>query len=309
MNRIILSLLLLPLLIFAQSSAIKALEQQQNRYQKQILLEKTKLDSLNRELNTILAQIDSLNEQNASKNDISDLQAKSLSISKNVVASQTQIKALNKKIESVNKKLFKRYSRQIDSLNRVLSTEKDAQKREQITRELKLLTQKRIAVSPALKQFSFDPRKLFAINLRATKDSLKRAIIKDYIRNAINEVDTTLMNLNLKKQELINMKRLQEKAASFMDEVSDNQLYTSLPLKRGATGSFDLSAQSSGSRSLDAAATIEQLLTDLPDFNSFINQSMVAGDASKLDSVLTRIDATGKILSAYRAYLLEKLNQ
>ncbi len=309
MNRIILSLLLFPLLIFAQSSAINALEQQQNRYQKQILLEKTNLDSLNRELNTILALIDSLSEQNASKNDISDLQAKSLSISKNVVASQTQIKALNKKIESVNKKLFKLYSRQIDSLNRVLSTEKDEQKREQITRKLKMLTQKRIAVSPALKQFSFDPRKLFAINLRTTKDSLKRAIIKDYIRNAINEVDTTLMNLNLKKQELINMKRLQEKAVSFMDEVSDNQLYTSLPLKRGATGMADFSTESSGSRALNSATAIEQLLTDLPDFNSFINQSLVAGDASKLDSVLTKIDATGKILSAYRAYLLEKLNQ
>jgi hypothetical protein len=137
--------------------------------------------------------------------------AASVTVSNNYESRQQKVNELNDKLDSVKKKLNEKYQFKIDSL-------RSAGDDSEVNTELIGYIEKKLAVSPEISALSVDPSKLLQVKPEVIQDSLQKVIYKDYIKNALNEVNNYLTLVNENYSEVNDIIRLQKKTERFLKE-------------------------------------------------------------------------------------------
>ncbi len=181
--------------------------------------EGNKLDSLKGKLNIQVNKINDEKEQkNPDKNKIKSLMASSVVISNEVDEQQKKVDNLKDKMDSMKKLLVEKYSVIVDSLNTLLKKDENVKDKEELKSEIFYFTEKRLKMYPAVKLLSFHPDKILQINMNEIKDTTEKKLYKEYLDNALDEVDNRLTGVTNKSDQISQMLNLQEKAKRFLEE-------------------------------------------------------------------------------------------
>jgi hypothetical protein len=77
-------------------------------------------------------------------------------------------------------------------------------------------------VAPKIYSLSFDPKRLIQHKPSSKNDSLEQKIFKEYLRNALQEVETQSMQLALLKNEIEEIVYLQNEADAFIEDIDSD---------------------------------------------------------------------------------------
>ncbi len=216
-------LLLLIFIIVRQHINAQTLNDVEKRYEtlkSNFVKEKLILDSLNQSLEERAELINE--EKGKSKPDqdkIYKLMAGSVTISKSVEYQQKIISKLEKTLEEIKQKLDYQYTLLIDSLKTLKQTAPKVSDVRDIDYQIISYIEKRLLVTPRIKQLSFIPEKILEIDLNKTRDTLQKNIYAEYLTVALNEVNNLLNQVNETNSEITQIITLHAKASKFLDEV------------------------------------------------------------------------------------------
>ncbi len=178
--------------------------------------EQIRLDSLTAQLKNKAKKINQeKNKKEIDKDNITDLMAKTITLTNKIRTRQDLVTNIEKKIEETKKILDAKYESIIDSLNNL----KLAQQSPEVDALILEFTQKRLLVSPRIYSLSLDPQKILQIDISASEDSIEKAIYEEYLINALSEVDSQLIQLKNSKEEIQQIVYLQQKANDFIDDI------------------------------------------------------------------------------------------
>jgi hypothetical protein len=291
------------------------LEKQYDTVLLKIINEKSRIDSLNTILNVRVEQIEK--EKNKSKVDearIKELMAQSVIITNQISQVDNKLRAMEKELSDKGRILEEKYTRIIDSLNNVLKQKKINGSIEEINALLLNTHQKKIIVSPYPKGLSFQPGKILFINLSETKDSVKKAIYIDYLKQTLVEVDDLLNDIQNKQEELKQINRLENLTKKFLAEAEfESGIKTS-----GKIGSTQYSQAGGELISADVRSAIN---TQSLSYFGIINQLSVlepfslktnrwqkeAGKKLSFGDYLKMLEDLQSILSQYRIMIVDKI--
>lgn len=145
---------------------------------------------------------------------------------------QNRVDRIEQEWVILQKQLHHKYSQRIDSLVRVSQVTTSNEKSKELERQIWELTQRRLWCSPAVRTLSFNTRLVQTISLASIQDTLEKAIQKDYLERALNEVVTRLSEIRQKRKEFAAIVRLQEKLETFVQEIAE-QNYSPLSRRTG----------------------------------------------------------------------------
>lgn len=315
-------------LIFLLCSVLPAQELIQNE-NRLVQLEEAKrindknLDSLNIQLENYLEKIDNKKAQRVqSKDEIASLMARAFSISKKIESKELQLKKIHNNLRAIKIYLNNQYTVLIDSLQQDLTSNKSIKDEQVLEEEFLRLIEKRMQVSPILQTLSFDPKKIQDIKISATEDSLEKAIYIDYLQSALNDIDSHLISIGKKQNELEGMIRLEKKADVFISDIEDSRIF----------GFYEKSGENSDNGGVDGHYNELVVNGRGKDYNSqidnfviLLNQLYKAGveidmphrdeslysgnEAQTLEQYLELVKKTRKYLEQYRKTVENKLNE
>jgi len=202
--------------------------EKENRFdqlQDDLALLQVKVDSLNTSLNTILNEIDQ--GKSAAQKDlkkIAGLMADGLTLSKAIETNQEQIYQKSSELSKIKRDLSEFYTEEIAKNKDRLAKANSEQEKENIEQQIFLLAGKRLIVSPVISGLKFNPEKIKQINLSQVDNEEEKTILKNYIENAIANIDSNISVLDLKESELEESQKLQEKADLFVDDVANSRI-------------------------------------------------------------------------------------
>lgn len=304
-----------------QSINAQTLNDVEKRYEAlkgNLVNEKHALDSLNQSLEERAELINE--EKSKSKPDqdkIYKLMAGSVTVSKSVELLQNKIFQLEKTLEETRNKLDYHYTELIDSLNAIKQTASKTNDVRDIEDRILNNIEKRLLITPRIKQLSFIPEKILKIDLNKTKDTLQRNIYTEYLTSALKEVDSLLIQVNETSSEITQIIALHRKASNFLDEVEfENQIrpvgttsirYTSTEVGiqlsdvKGSEFSSQLQSYVSLNNQLNISR-LHYLQTSSEKFTKINNEQVNLKDYQELLKELK------KRLSDYRTILSDKLS-
>jgi len=191
----------------------KKFEQLNNQYDKESLI----VDSLNSAFTKKAEQIDSEKKKNnPDKAFITELMASSVTISNNLEEHNNKVQKLEKELDNVKEQLNRIYIAKIDSLEALKKLGKEDE--DKLNEEILTYTGKRLLVAPRILSLSFNPDKVLRIDLNKTKDSKEKALYREYLNNALGEVNSLLNNVNQQSSEVDQIASLQSKTEKFLEE-------------------------------------------------------------------------------------------
>ena len=300
--------------LLAQTTPLSHLEAERQHLLEQSWQLSLKKQALNQRLRPLQIQIDSLQKAQANLQTINPRQKEALTYSQQIVLIQERLDSLHARLASVNARLFRVYSRQIDSLRQALQSAKKPAQKDILSTQIERLRRKRLQVSPELKTLSLNLENIRKLNLNQVQDSLKKAILIDYLQNALNEIDRQRQYLEIKGKELRQMQRLQQKALSFVEEIDDAQMTAAAPFQQNPK--TNMAPQTSDDRdgaasfmSTPSSASASGVVVDLPQIDRLINQSLQGQSPVPIDSALKAIERTRAMLKMYRQIIQDKLKQ
>lgn len=295
--------------VLAQDISLQQMELQ--RLEQSYAIEKSKLDSLNDNLQKLLIEIDVQKKQNSRDNDkISLLMADAHLVTKHVDKQSKVVNNLTAQIKKERLILYKKFTFTIDSLTQILPDVKDNQKIK-VGSELRKLSQKRALVSPALPLFSFDVQLIKRINSFNTKDDLEKSIYMDYLANALAEVDSNIAVIKSKTGEVSMMIRLDEQAEDFIDEIDGAQFLSSIEIENEANRPFRFNDNLSTGKEFGLANAILIIYEQLElAMSELIETPVIANfDSLASDEYLMLLQGTEKTLKLYRKIIQEKMDK
>jgi hypothetical protein len=201
--------------VYAQSleKLEKRFDQLNNQYDKESLT----VDSLKSVFSKKAEQIDfEKKKNNPDKTLITDLMASSIIVSNDLEEHNNKIQKLEKDLDNVKEQLNQIYLSKIDSLENLKKTGKEDENK--LDNEILLLTGKRLLVAPRILSLSFNPDKVLRIDLSKTTDPKEKALYKEYLNNALGEVNSLLGNVNKQSSEASQIADLQKKTERFLEE-------------------------------------------------------------------------------------------
>lgn len=206
--------------IHAQSAA--ELEEQYLLSTQSIRNERNVLDSLNRLMENTAKDI-----EREKKNSVPD-RAKIVKWMAHAVTISNQIKEQQKGItysetaeEEIRKRLERVYTQIIDSLKQLERSNLSDDETGILRNEMLSWTEKRILVTPMVSTLTFEPRKVQEIDLESTTDPLDRSIAEDYLKKALDEIDTHLQRIIVTRQEHEEITVLRRRTTEFVNEAYD----------------------------------------------------------------------------------------
>lgn len=211
------------LVVFHFNTNAQSLNDLENLYEelrRNLSIEKIEQDSLYKNLEDRTKLIEE--EKNKLKPDhdkIVKLMAGSVTVSRLIEVKQTSINKLEFDLESVRKKLFLLYSYQIDSLNNLKRKKLKPISENEIDIQILNLIKKRLLITPPVKQLTFVPEKIVEIDLKKVSDSLQMKIYKEYLTNALAEVDSLLYQVIKTSNEVEQLVKLHKKTNKFIDDI------------------------------------------------------------------------------------------
>jgi len=222
MKKNIVKILIVLFLCFIEVNSLNAqslidLEKRYEQLNSQYEKESNIRDSLKNIFSIKTEQIDAEKKMKNPDNDkIVDLMAGSVSISKKIDDQNKKINRFEKDLENVKQQLHKLYTSQVDSLEYLKKTGKEDENK--LDEEIFLVTEKNLLVAPRIPSLSFNPEKILKIDLNKTKDVKEKALYKEYLNNALNEVNKLLEKVSLQSSEVDQVVTLQTKTKKFLEE-------------------------------------------------------------------------------------------
>jgi hypothetical protein len=201
--------------INAQSLTVleKKYDQLRNQYDKENKI----LDSLKNIFSIKAEQIDSEKKKKNPDNDkIVDLMAGTVAVLNKIEERNKKINLIKKDIENIKQQLNIGYNAKIDSLE--LQMKAEGKDEDELNAEILLFTEKKLLVAPRIPSLSFNPEKILEIDLNKTKDPKEKSLYKEYLNNALNEVNNLLENINIQILETDQVVTLQTKTRKFLEE-------------------------------------------------------------------------------------------
>src|SRR3990172_11567413 len=193
------------------------LEKKYEQLSNQYIKEKVIYDSLKNIFSLRTNEIDAEKKKaNKEKDKIVDLMAGSITLSNRIEEQNKKISLLEKDIDNVKQQLHKQYSSLIDSLE--LKKKTDKKNDDVLDAEILNHTEKKLLVAPQIPILSFKPEKILKIDLGKTKSAEEKALYKEYLDNALNEVNTLLENVGKQSSEADQVFALQNKTKKFLEE-------------------------------------------------------------------------------------------
>lgn len=291
------------------------LEKQYDTVLLKIINEKSRRDSLNTILNVRVEQIEKEKEKSkVDETKIKELMAQSVIVTNQISLVDNKLRAMEKELSDKAKILEEQYTRIIDSLNTVLKRIKNSSSVEEINALLLNTHQKKIIVSPYPKGLSFQPGKILFINLSETKDSVKKAIYIDYLKQTLVEVDDLLNDIQNKREELKQIRRLENLTKKFLAEAEfESGIKTSSTIgnaRYSQTGGELVSADVRSAiniKSLSYFGIINQLSV-LEPFSRITNRwQKEAGKKLSPGDYLNMLEDLQSILRQYRNMIVDKI--
>ena len=154
-------------------------------------LQFSQTDSLKDQLNSFLEELEKVKKNEPENKDkISSMMAHALELSNRIDQKEKKLFILEKQLKNIRRNLYQKYTSRIDSLQEL--SQNSVQNPMRNESELKELINKRLYVSPLLTELSFDPRLIEKIKLSESQDEKEKKIYKEYLNNALNEVDSNI---------------------------------------------------------------------------------------------------------------------
>jgi hypothetical protein len=275
----------------------------QEKYQDRQL----QIDSLNDDLNKFLLEIERVKEKEPGNRDkISSQMALALEKSNHIDALRKTQTLVEKEMHQKRQYLYKNYTLKIDSLRNI---NKHAVNKKEIESQLKELNNKRLYVAPVLTQLSFDPGLVEKIQLSHSRNDKEKKIYKEYLDNALNEVDSNIVSLQQQTDNIREVIRLNEQAEDFMDDIQGNQFTSTFLIREQGLAnrnSFNETDWNSPIAEMNGAVKIYNRISP------FIYENVNKQDFTLQDSVYTEdylklLEETEKTLRLYREKIKDKL--
>ena len=273
-------------------------------------LQFSQTDSLKDQLNSFLEELEKVKKNEPENKDkISSMMAHALELSNRIDQKEKKLFILEKQLKNIRRNLYQKYTSRIDSLQEL--SQNSVQNPMRNESELKELINKRLYVSPLLTELSFDPRLIEKIKLSESQDEKEKKIYKEYLNNALNEVDSNIVNLHEKGENVREVFRLNEKTEDFMDDVAADQISGALvvrgqDLQRTAE---DMLFSDPQNMRVNEMASLNKIYNRLSpyiyenmDFNEYSLQ-----DTIYTDDYLKLLEETEKTLRLYREKIKDKL--
>lgn len=303
------------------AQALRTLETQHNRLNNVKVRETASLDSLQNIFNLRIMEIDEKKKSaNNDADEIKKLMASSVVVSNKIEQKQRRISSLTEELIAVSHKLDVRYSLLIDSLETVEKSNFSADKNELRAQILELI-EKKLLISPRIVSLSFNPEKILSLNPSSARNETEKRMYKEYLAEALSEVDKKLSEIKDTGKEVKQVLSLQRKSKKFLEEVEFNSGInrTSFSLNNrnapevaanntdktfGAGTTFSLQFQA-------YAFILKQLdVKSLSDLNTDNLTSTVAGGKKiGLKEYSNLLGTVEKRLNEYRTVLLSKVKK
>ena len=204
-------------IIPVDAQSLIQLEKKYEQLSNQYIKEKVIYDSLKNIFSLRTNEIDAEKKKaNPDKDKIVDLMAGSITLSNRIEEQNKKISLLEKDIDNVKQQLHKQYSSLIDSLE--LKKKTDKKNDDVLDAEILNNTEKKLLVAPQIPILSFKPEKILKIDLGKTKSAEEKALYKEYLDNALNEINTLLENVGKQSSEADQVFALQNKTKKFLEE-------------------------------------------------------------------------------------------
>ena len=245
-------------IIPVDAQSLIQLEKKYEQLSNQYIKEKVIYDSLRNVFSSRTNEIDAEKKKaNPDKDKIVDLMAGSITLSNRIEEQNKKISLLEKDIDNVKQQLHKQYSSLIDSLE--LKKKTDKKNDDVLDAEILNNTEKKLLVAPQIPILSFKPEKILKIDLGKTKSAEEKALYKEYLDNALNEVNTLLENVGKQSSEADQVFALQNKTKKFLEET---ELESRIMIR----------SQQSNVRSEEAVSTFRNSPEDVAASNSLSRQ-------------------------------------
>jgi hypothetical protein len=208
---------------FLHAQNLSEVENRYNQLQSSYTIEKLVLDSLQAKLNVRAKEINfEKNKPGADGDKIASLMANSVNLSSKVEKQQQKIEQIEKSIESLKEVLNKKYAVIIDSLRNL--TKKNKESDEKINSLILYYAAKRLEVTPGINGLSFNPGRILELDSKNPED---KKIYREYIANALKEVNNILAKVTEENDEISQVIELQRKTNKFLEETELESRVTS----------------------------------------------------------------------------------
>ncbi len=177
-----------------------------------VLLEKTKtIDALK-------------NDARAERKRIELLMSDGLQIAQLVASIRAQMNRVEVQLDREYESLKREWKTQIEILEQRARQAKTSDEKKQIEREIILIREKSLFLSPWVRTLSFDPSKIYRLEPRHLLDSLEARLASDYLTQALTEVKVRLDEIRKSKIQCLQVLSWQEKFITFTEEAEEQRL-------------------------------------------------------------------------------------
>lgn len=303
------------------SQSVSALENKLQDYNNLYLRETSILDSIKLVLDNRAKQIDAEKKKtHYDESSIKKLMAASITISNRIDEQQKKVNNIENNREKLKRDLDKKYTVVIDSLKELEKSGKYEGDKNELNERILWLTEKKILTAPKVYTLTFSPEKILSLNPAAAKTEQERIIYKEYIDEALAEVNSKLKQVKSLSGEVSGIISLQKKTRKFLEEVEFGSEVnrSSLVLRNQGSNNTDVT----GSKEyfgIDENASMHQVQTYFYilkqlDFKS--NSNVKTSELQNFDTAKKNLslqeysellDEVEKRLSEYQSVLINKL--
>ncbi|MGD9899896.1 MAG: hypothetical protein AB7T22_12295 [Calditrichaceae bacterium] len=307
-------------LFFSSLSAqlLSETEQKMMALEKKEQLQNVKIDSLKKNLETALYRIDQKKSaKGADSKQIAAMMADAFDISKKIETEEAVLKSIVNNLQTVKITIHKICTQKIDSLQKNLKKTNSDFEKKKIEQEIFRFAEKRMLALPVFNDLKFDPRKIRDIDLKNASEGIEQSIFKDYLTQALAEIDSHLIDIRKRHDEIDEMKRLEAKAEIFLADAQDSRIFDfyaqsqdDISTRPAETTDYQTDYNKIGQ--IDAFRTmILQLYEVGPEIGISSHNKFIFPDEKTLsrDQYLEVMNATQKYLELYRKLILKKLER
>ncbi len=213
-------LIFLFMLMAARVAAVYAqdgveLEARYRAAERMAAAEQSALDSLNALMQTTVQSIEKEKKKTyPDQARIVQWMAHGVIMSNQIKEKQKRLSEKENTAEELRRNLEAYYVRNLDSLRRLASSAE----RPDLGDKIMQLTEKRLLVSPAVKTLAFDPQQVKQMELSKAADPLEKAMMTDYLKKALVEIDARLERVSSFRQEYESIASLRKRTMEFVAE-------------------------------------------------------------------------------------------
>ncbi|NWF89307.1 MAG: hypothetical protein HXY50_07555 [Ignavibacteriaceae bacterium] len=200
---------------FVLAQSLEELEQKYEYYTNVYEKENSILDSLKSILEKRALQIEhEMKKKKPDDEKIIELRSGSATLSNTINFYQEKAENNLKNIKNVSRQLEVKYSSKIDSLKQLKKSK--IGNVDLLDAEILAYTRKRLLTSPQIDILSFNPKKILEIDFNNAVTPEEKLLFKEYLRNALSEVEALLSDISKQIKESNNALLLQKKTSKFI---------------------------------------------------------------------------------------------